>query len=382
MNFTIHMPTKVVFGRPVKDALIDELSLAGVERLMLLTDPILVQQAWFRQLAADLAPTGLAVTVYDEIGGDPTTSEVDAAAAAAATAGAQAVAAVGGGSVMHAAKAVAMVMSNGGNCQEYVRDEREIEHPLPPVFVVPTTAGTGGEVSQSTAIVDVAKELSPPLQHPFLYPQVAVLDPSLTYSLPSTMTAATGMTAFVNALEAYWGLLANPFSDQMASTALKTAWSFLPRATANGDDETARQAMQLTSLWAGVAADQAGHGLIQAVAGVLSAHLHVHYGMAAAMVLPHVTRFNLPSISAVRAQRLKRLAGLEEQAEDDLLVERLSQFVQYLNLPAQLDPALLPLDGFDWDALTAAVVRMPSIANNPRAVSLDDCRDILNQLRG
>ena len=382
MTFTIHMPTKVVFGRPAAAGLIDELALVGAERLLLLTDPMLQQQDWLQQLAAGLTAAGFGVTIFHEIGGDPSASEVDSAAAVAGSVDAQAVVAVGGGSVLNAAKAVALVVSNGGSCQEYVLGQQQIEFPLLPVMVVPTTAGTGVEVGQSVVIADALGQPSPPLRHPFLYPRVAVLDPTLTYSLPPTMTAATGMTAFVNALEAFWGRRANPFSDQLASTALKTAWTFLPRAAAKGDDETARQAMLLTALWSGMAADQAGQGLIQAIAGVLSAHLHIHYGMACAMVLPHVTRFNLSAISTVRSQRLKRLAGLEDQADDDLLVERLGQFVYYLNLPTQLDPTLLPLEGFDWDALAEAALAMPSIANNPQTASLADIGDILALLQG
>ena len=121
--------------------------------------------------------------------------------------------------------------------------------------------------------------------------------------------------------------------------------------------------------------------MIRAIAATVSAHLHVHYGMACAMVLPHVLHLNLPAVAPVRNQRLKRLAALDDQADDDALVERLMQFVAYLDLPASLDPRLLPLGDFDWDALAQEAFASPSVAGNPRVASLADCRDILARIR-
>ncbi len=382
MTFSIYLPTKIVFDRSASDGVQEALLDAGAERILLVTDPILTQQTWLQSIQTGLETGGFTVVPIHEISGTPTVAEVEAGADLARAQQVQAVVAVGGGSVINAAKAMALVLGNEGHYVDYLRGQRQIERACPPLVVVPTTAGSGAEVSRTAQVAAGSDLPKTELRHPFLYPTVAIYDPELTSSLPPDMTAASGVTTLVNAIEAYWGHQANPFSDQMAATALKTTWSFLPRAVSKGDDMTARQAMLLSSLWAGMAMDQSGQGFIHALAGALTAHLHIHYGIACAMVLPHVVRFNLPAVSTVRNQRLKNIVGLEYTADDELLVERLAQFIYYLNLPGQLDAALLPLDEFDWDALAEEVMSQPALQNNPQNVTLSDCRDILALLRG
>jgi alcohol dehydrogenase len=213
-----------------------------------------------------------------------------------------------------------------------------------------------------------------------MFPHAAILDPALTRSLPPHLTAATGMDAFIHALETYLGRQANPYTDQLALAALGTIWHMLPRATANGDDLAARQAMLLAATWAGTAMDHAGLGLIHSLSGPLTGHLHLHHGLTNALLLPYVMRFNLPAISEARRKTLNTLFGLPAGAGPETLVNTLAQFVDHLGLPTRLRELADSLSGVDWEAIAEETTRMVLIHNNPRAASLADCRDILAEM--
>jgi alcohol dehydrogenase class IV len=158
---------------------------------------------------------------------------------------------------------------------------------------------------------------------------------------------------------------------------MQTVWNFLPRAFSAGDDMNARQAMMLAALWGGMCRDQAGTGLVDALSGPLTAHLHLHNGFANALLLPHVVRFNLPSIQPVRRQRLNRTLGMAPDAEDDQLIERLTQFVHFFGLPTHLKELEVALTDYDWKGIADEALQAVAIANNPRDVSQDDCEAIL-----
>jgi alcohol dehydrogenase len=283
-----------------------------------------------------------------------------------------------------------MLMANGGAYADYQWGGKPITRRSLPVIAVPTTAGTGSEVSKVMVIVDPARPFKKGVLSPLMFTHAAILDPELTRSLPPLMTAATGMDAFVHALEAYSGKRANPFTDRLALAALETIWDWLPQATADGNDLEARQQMMLAAVWAGIAMDQAGLGLVHSLSGPLTGHLHLHHGLANALLLPYVLAFNLPAIAPERRSRLLALAGLPADAGDEQLVAAVAQFVQGLGLPVSLDE--LPeaatwhdVDQPDWSATAEAIAeettRMVLLGNNPRPATVEDCAAILGKMR-
>jgi alcohol dehydrogenase len=382
VTFTFYSPTKIVFGQPADESLNAELDALSATHLLLVTDPILAQLEWAQRICLGPMEAGYVVSRFINVGSTPSISEVAAGLALAREQGVQAVIALGGGSVIDVAKAIAMLLTNSGSCTDYLRGIRSIEQPGCPLITIPTTAGTGSEVSRAAVIVDSDVPFKQTLSSPMMYARTALLDPELTRSLPRSMTAATGLSAFVHALEAYTGRQTNPFTDQLAITALQMAWTYLPRVVSDGSDTTARQAMMLAALWGGIAMDQGGQGLIHALAAPLTAHLHLHHGLAKAMLLPWVMRFNLPAIPAPRRKRLNGALGLTVDAGDDALIERLGQFVGYLALPIRLSELNMPLSDFDWEVMAQEAMRFPSIANNPKPVSLGDCQALLARVRG
>lgn len=382
MSFSYFLPTKIVFGKPAGEALAEELATLQLQRVLWISDPILVQLGTVERAQSELNNGQITIVHSSKISSTPTIHEISASLAMARQNKVQAIIALGGGSVIDVAKAVAMLVTNGGEFGEYMSGSKPIGRRSLPLLAIPTTAGTGSEVSRTIVALN-SEEASPgmELSHPLMFPSVALLDPELTRSLPSTMTAATGMNAFTQAMEAYLSPEANPFTDQLASTAMSTAWTFLPRVTADSEDMSAREAMMLAATWGGVAVDQVGAGLVHALSMSLATHLHLHYGLANAMILPHAARIILPAIPAVRHQRLSRSLGLAADTESDAVVERLAQFIHFLGLPTRLSQLDTPLAGFDWNAIAEEAAQSNHLTNNHQSVSAADCRVILKQLR-
>lgn len=378
MPFTYHLPTKIIFGQPAVKALVTELTTLQAKRVLLVSDPGLVEVGLVDRLAAPLEEAGFGVTVFTGVSSNPTTTEVAAGLDIARQEGITALVALGGGSAIDVAKGIAMLLANGGSYADYQWGGKAITQRSVPLVAVPTTAGTGSEVSRVAVIVDPDNPFKKGVLSPLMFPYAAICDPTLTLSQPAWLTAAAGMDAFIHALECYVGRRANPYTDQLALAAMHTAWEWLPQATANGANLQAREQMMLAALWGGSAMDHAGLGLIHALSGPLTGHLHLHHGLTNALLLPHVMRFNLPAIAAERRRTLNRIFDLPSVARPEATVLRLAEFVRQLGLPTRMSELDRPLDNVNWQAIAEETTRMILIQNNPREASVEDCQEILS----
>ncbi len=352
-----------------------------IERALLVSDSGLVKVGLVDQLAAPLQEAGFGITLFANVSSNPTTTEVAAGLETARQAGITALVALGGGSAIDVAKGIAMLLANGGSYADYQWGGKAITQRSAPLLAVPTTAGTGSEVSRVAVIVDPDNSFKKGVLSPLMFPRAAICDPALTVSQPAWLTAAAGMDAFIHALECYVGRRANPYTDQLALAALRTAWEWLPQATANGTNLQAREQMMLAALWGGSAMDHAGLGLIHALSGPLTGHLHLHHGLTNALLLPHVMRFNLPVINSERRRTLNRIFDLPSVARPEATVLRLTEFVRNLGLPTRLSELDRPLENVDWQAIAEETTRMALIQNNPREAAVEDCREILSSVR-
>ena len=214
-----------------------------------------------------------------------------------------------------------------------------------------------------------------------MFAHVAIVDPTVTTGLLPHLTAATGIDAFTHALEAYTRRNPSPFTDLLALESLRLAWSALPRATTDGSDLAARSDMMLAATYGGMAMDHAGLGLVHALSGGICSHLHLHHGLANAMILPFVIRFNAEAFATERLTSLARVFGLGE-ATAESVAGAVAGLVHDLGLPSGLGGLGPELDQIDWDAVATESMRMVMVDNNPRTVTIDDCHQILADMRG
>jgi alcohol dehydrogenase len=242
-----------------------------------------------------LGRAGIAVTVFDRVDPNPRVASVRAGADVARASGCDVLVAVGGGSVIDTAKAVGLVLANGGDVVEYdftLDEPRSIERPITPLLAVPTTAGTGSEVTFWAVVTDPERREKLGVGGPLMAPAVALVDPELTLTLPPALTAFTGLDALTHAVEALAATNAGPLSDLCAVRAVTLASKSLRRAVADGGDRVARREMALASLLAGAAFTNADVGAVHCIAEVVGGLYDLPHGLVCALYLPSVVEFS------------------------------------------------------------------------------------------
>jgi alcohol dehydrogenase len=391
MEFGFYSPVKLVFGQPVAAALPSVLSEIGVRRVLLLSDAGLEALGLVGQIAKALSADGWQVATFARVQSNPTVRDVNEAVALARDADAQALVALGGGSVIDVGKAAGLLLSHGGRYADYQWGGQPISKPILPLVAVPTTAGTGSEVTKVAVIEDEETHFKKGVLSPYLFARAAVLDPALTLSLPPHLTAATGADVVGHALEAFVGRRANPLTDALALDALRRAWRHLPRATHQGDDLSARQEMMLASAMAGLAFDQSGLGIIHSLAGPVAGRYGLDHGLCIGMLLPHGLAYNLPVLPSLpflapqaqvpdgregdKRRTLLQALDLPPSISDGEVVERVRAWLGNLGLPATLSQ--LGISDLDLPALAEEASRMVLLPNNPRPATVRDCQRIL-----
>ena len=270
-------------------------------RLFVVTDPGLVRAGVVAPVLAALEAAGRTVTLYDEVEADPPEARVLATVAAARTAGAEAVIGLDGGSSLDTAKLVALLAATPQPL-DGIYGIGLARGPRLPLVQVPTTAGTGSEVTPIAIVTTPAQEKKGVVS-PLLYPDLAVLDADLTLGLPPAVTAMTGIDAMVHAIEAYTSKVKkNVLADGLAREALRLMYENLPRVLADGRDRSARSAMLAGSMMAGMAFANAPVGAVHALAYPLGGHFHVPHGLSNALVLAPVLDYNLPAAERLYAE--------------------------------------------------------------------------------
>jgi alcohol dehydrogenase class IV len=306
-------PPEIFAGPGASLLLCDAVAGSGVKKLLLVTDAMLVKLGIVEPIRQRLVELGVSVTVYDGVLPDPRIEQIEEALAVLQRAGSEAVLAVGGGSAMDAAKVVAARATNDKAVWDMTGFFKVPNAPLP-IYCIPTTAGTGSEVSVGAVVSDPAQKRKLPVIDHKLVPRMAALDGRLMTGLPRAGTAATGMDALTHAVEAYLSRIAIPESDQMALEAVTLIMRHLPRVMADGSDEASRQMMSWAAYRAGLAMNRAGLGYVHGIAHNFGAYYHTPHGWANAIVLPYVLEFSKPVV-ADRLADLARASGLEKGGE-------------------------------------------------------------------
>lgn len=329
-SFDFHAPPRVVFGRG-RLAELPALAAPLGRRALVVTGARWARASGLLEEVRRLL-AGAGVKAYHAaVSGEPEVAAVDAAAAAARSLGCELVVGLGGGSALDAAKAAAVLATNGGSALDYlevVGAGRRLQRPGLPVIAIPTTAGTGAEATRNAVLGHPPSGRKASLRHPYLLPRVALVDPALTDTLPREVTAAAGLDALTQLLESYLSRRAHPLTDALALDGLRRVAHALPRACGLEHDPggaghpqpdprdlaAARDDLALAALESGLCLGSAGLGIVHGLSGPLGGRFPVPHGLACAALLPHAFRVNARALlradpEAPAARRLVTLAG-------------------------------------------------------------------------
>ena len=312
-----NFPTTIYFGDDAVQALAQTIGEKAHQQILLVTDKTLRALGMADQVATILKTSGARVSVFDEVHPNPLEEDVERGTAVFQANACDCIVALGGGSAMDVAKVIKVASSHPPPLAQYddaMGGDKLIVNPMPPLYAIATTAGTGSEVGRSGVIVMRATQKKTIIFAPALMPDIAVLAPRLTVGLPAPITAATGIDAFTHSLEAYLAPGFHPFADGLALEGMRLCLANLELCYQRGDNLDARGCMQLASAM-GSTAFQKGLGMIHSLAHPLSAHYDTHHGLANALLLPDAIEFIENSdLDVAQRARLETVQVLFEKA--------------------------------------------------------------------
>ena len=344
----------------------------GVRRVLVVTDSVLREIGIVERVTAAVTDVGIDVAIYDGVTPDPTFSQVEAGLAVYRSEACDGVLAIGGGSPIDAAKVIAAAATNGGDPHKLAGKFR-VRKPPAPLFAVPTTAGTGSEVTVAAVISDEVTHLKSFVLDPKILPAMAALDPTLMTGLPAPITAATGMDALTHAIESYISKAANPQTMGYSTTSVRLVFAHLRTAVSEPENLEARAGMALASYYGGLAFTRTSVGYVHAIAHNLGAKYGTPHGLANALALPHVLEFS-EAEARERLTELGRLVGVEGSTAFIAAVRSLAADI---GIPTTLD-TLQPgdIDELADLALAEAFLDYPV----PRYMSKEDCVGVISKL--
>ncbi len=385
-GLTFRSAGEVVFGRGTLDRIGGIAAGLGSRAMVVRGGRHLDASRTLARLEALLGDAGVHPS-FHTIRGEPDVEAVDAAAAAARGAGCDLVIGIGGGSALDAAKAVAGLLTNGGGALDYmevVGRGRTIERPAAPLVAVPTTAGTGTEVTRNAVVTCRDRSFKASMRSPHLVPAVALVDPALTDFMPRRVTAATGLDALTQLVEAHVTRGANPITDALSLQGIALASRSLVRACDGGDDRQARDDMALAALLSGLCLANAGLGAVHGFAAPLGAAFPVPHGVACAALLPHVMEANVAALrrrddGAGVLERYDRVGAALGAGDADGAVAMTRDLVRDLGIP--------PLGRYgigagDVDVLVERASQASSMKGNPVTLGTGALADVLRAAIG
>jgi alcohol dehydrogenase len=379
-------PVKILSGNLALTNLPFELELLGAHRPMLVTDQGVVGAGLVRRVVAVFEGSGAEVgATFDETPVDSSDLVVAEVTRRYREAGCDALVAVGGGSCMDTAKGAAIMLSEGTLDLLAYQGADRLGKRTVPFIAIPTTAGTGSEVTSAAIIYNASKGIKMAITGSALMPDVAIIDAKMTLSAPARLTAATGMDALTHAIEASYCLQKNPVSDALALAAIRLIVGHLVRAVEQGQDETARLAMANAALLAGMAFSNSMVGMVHSLAHAAGGVAHVPHGVANSIFLPWGVEYNIPKSAAFIAELAPALgagsSSVEPADQARAVVGAIRNLTAKLNalcgLPLRLRDA--GVREADLEPIARAAVNDGSLAMNPEEMTLDDALGVLRK---
>jgi alcohol dehydrogenase len=378
MSGTFRVAPAIQFGYDVSAQTGELIRALGVSRVLLVTDPGIRAAGICGQTEVTLAASGITFEIYDQVSPNPRDYECLAAAELARDTGAEAIVAVGGGSPIDLAKAAAGLATNAGTVLDWVAPRAFVEPPLP-LIAVPTTSGTGSEVTRSSVINDTNRQIKVSLRDWAIAPRIAIVDPELTLGLPPLLTASTGMDALTHAIEAYTCNRATPISDGLALHAMRLIGPNLPIAVADGANRVAREQMMLGSTIAGMAFSNSDVAAVHCIAEALGGRYDTPHGIANSTFLPWIFAHDASADPQRHADVAVALGIATEDDEPSYAAEQASRFLvdlgRTIGIPRFRELAGIQEDDFPW--IASASVANLSNASNARLMDESDYLAVL-----
>jgi len=373
MDINKFVAPEIIFGLGAISQAGESLQRLGARKAFVVTDKGVIKSRWVEKALFHLDQARVEYEVWSDLTTNPKDVELKAGVERYLSSGCDAVMAVGGGSPIDVAKAIAVIATNGGLIHDY-EGINKITKPLPPMVILPTTAGSGSEVSQFAIIVDTKRKVKMTIISKSLVPDIALIDPVMLQTKDARLTAATGMDALSHAVESYVSLAATPLTDIFALNAIKLIADNLSESVACSTNLKAKESMAMASLQAGLAFSNAILGITHAMTHQIDGLLDSHHGETNAILLPYTMEYNLIA-NADRfcniAQALgEDVAGLSKWKAAEKAVQGMRRLVKNIGLPKRLSD--IGLDSTVIDKLAQNALKDSCLITNPRDTNLKD----------
>ena len=378
MTHIFQTTPRILMGAGSLQKIVPEIKKQGCSKVLIVTDPGIVAAGIASQLEEILITGGLVFDLFDKVESDPRIEIAIEAAEVAKSSKADLIIGIGGGSAIDIAKISAILATNEGSLNDYFGIDL-IPNPGIKTIIIPTTAGTGSEVTPIVILSDDVEKLKKGVVSPYLFPTLSILDPELTVGLPAKVTAATGMDALIHAIEAFTSKNSYRFTDMLAREAIVLIVENIRTAFANGTDLDARTKLLEGSLLAGMAFANAGVTAVHAFAYPIGAEFHIPHGVANSIMLVPVMEFNMIGNLKKFAQLADLLGektdGLNTREKAQAAVNALRILTEDLEIPRHLSEFNVKEE--DVPMLAEGVMKVTRLlANNPRAMTVSQAQDI------
>jgi alcohol dehydrogenase class IV len=379
----LHLPPDLLIGGGTADDLPEHVGRIRVERPLVVSDRFLLEKGPAGPLVERLRDAGLAVEVFGDVQPDPTLDNVRGALEALRAHEADGIVAIGGGSPMDTAKAASVAFTNEGDVRDYAGYD-QVPGPGLPLVAVPTTAGTGSEVTRVAVITDTDRDVKMMMLDGHLLARVAISDYKLTISTPAALTSWVGVDSLTHAIEAYVSKRATVLTDMLALKAARLIGAHLRRAVSTPDDEAAREAMMLGATLAGAAFSNASVALVHGMSRPIGAHFHLAHGLSNALLLPAVTRFSVGGAPERYATIAREMDLASTEDSDDAACQRLVEELEALNADLEipsLSEAEVQRDHFDRvvEEMAQAALDSGSPGFNPQPATKEEIVELYRQ---
>ncbi len=369
---------RIVMGPGAVHSLGQEVKNRGVKKVLVVAGKGVIGAGLADPVEASLKTARVKYALFDRVEPDPQYEIIADCVDMIKNEKASLVIGLGGGSAMDIAKASAVMAENSGSIEEYF-GVNLVPCPGLPTIMIPTTSGSGSEVTPIAILSDEEEKLKKGIVSPYLFPSAGILDPEMTLGLPPHVTAATGMDALIHAIEAYTSVNATGMTDMFCERAIKLIYRNLRSAYARGDNLSAREAMMEGALLAGIGFANAGVTAVHAFAYPIGAEFHIPHGVANTLMLPHVLRFNvqgnLPKFAALAGPFGIPASGLDDIETVDRIIAAIDRLAGDIRVPRSLSEFGVTREHIQ--VLAMGVLKVTRLlANNPRTLTLEDAKAI------